>query len=355
MVILICYETKIIATLSLPVGWVSYLVLVFAIFGILSFLLVHPIATEKGNLWMRTFNRWFYYLLVPLLGLLFWAILYRIHLYGFTHERYYVLLLSIWLTIVVAYFLIRKQPKIKFIPISLCITALFSIIGPQSADSVSKNSQLSRFEFYIQKAEKGKLNFKQEQDLSSIVDFLEKNYGVKILLPYTNNKLNALLLKDKTPSSSQIMNALGLKYHYKYESHEKEDKEFYYNFNTNEQQDIENIHGYDMSFTIGSYNDLKSGKSVNINNKSYSILSFKKEYGIDLHINQDIIPIKIVDFVNENSAFDQKGNSEKKIIQKIETPKYTFSITYFNASGKIEGKKKKIEHFRIKVLVSVKN
>ena len=151
------------------------------------------------------------------------------------------------------------------------------------------------------------------------------------------------------------MNALGLKYHYKYESHEKEDKEFYYTFNTNEQQDIENIHGYDMSFTIGSYNDLKSGKSVNINNKSYSILSFKKEYGIDLHINQDIIPIKIVDFVNENSAFDQKENSEEKIIQKIETPKYILSITYFNASGKIVGEKKKIEHFRIKVLVRIKN
>ena len=92
LVILICYEAKILVTLSLPVGWVSYLVLVFAIFGILSFLLVHPIATQTANLWMRTFNRWFYFLLIPLLGLLFWAILYRINLYGFTHERYYVLL-----------------------------------------------------------------------------------------------------------------------------------------------------------------------------------------------------------------------------------------------------------------------
>ena len=113
LVILICYETKILVTLSLPVGWVSYLVLVFAVFGILSFLLVYPIADERGNLWMRTFNRWFYYLLLPLLGLLFWAILYRIHLYGFTHERYYVLLLSIWLAIVVAYFLFQHISNIR--------------------------------------------------------------------------------------------------------------------------------------------------------------------------------------------------------------------------------------------------
>ena len=240
LVILICYETKILVTLSLPVGWVSYLVLVFAIFGILSFLLVHPIADEKGNLWMRTFNRWFYYLMVPLLGLLFWAILYRIHLYGFTHERYYVLLLSISLTIVVAYFLIQKQPKIIFIPISLCIAGLLSIVGPQSADSISRNSQLSRFEIYMQKTEKVKLSFEQEKDLSSIVDFLEKNYGVETLLPYTKDKLTLLLKKDKTPESSEIMKALGFQYRYQYDRNErnKNDNEFYYNLYENEQQRI---------------------------------------------------------------------------------------------------------------------
>jgi hypothetical protein len=149
LVILLCYEAKILITLSLPIGWVSYLVLIFAIFGILSFLLIHPIAKETGNLWMRTFSKWFYFLLVPLLGLLFWAILYRVNLYGFTHERYYVLLLSIWLTVVVAYFIFNKQPKIKFIPVSMCLFGLLSIAGPQSADSISKNSQLSIFEEYM--------------------------------------------------------------------------------------------------------------------------------------------------------------------------------------------------------------
>ena len=111
---------------------------------------------------MRTFSKWFYFLLVPLLGLLFWAILYRVNLYGFTHERYYVLLLSIWLTVVVAYFIINKQPKIKFIPISMCLFGLLSIAGPQSADSISKNSQLSRFEEYMKGMGAKKLTFDQE-------------------------------------------------------------------------------------------------------------------------------------------------------------------------------------------------
>ena len=357
LVILICYETKILITLSLPIGWVSYLVLVFAVFGILSFLLIHPIATEKGNLWMRTFNRWFYYLLVPLLGLLFWAISYRIQLYGFTHERYYVLLLSIWLSIVVAYFLIQKQPKIKFIPISLCLVALFSIAGPQSADSISKNSQLSRFETYMQKSEKGKLTFEQEQDLSSIVDFLEKNYGIKILLPYTDHKLDILLNKDKDPDSSEIMKALGFHYRYQYDKEEriKNDNEFYYNFYKNERENIENIHGYDIAFSIGKNNDINCDNCININNKNYSIMSSKKDYGLDLQINRDIIPLRIVDFVNENQGFDQNENSEEKIVQKIESPKYTFLITYITVSGKKDEKKKTLDTYQIKVMIQIKN
>ena len=357
LVILICYETKILITLSLPIGWVSYLVLVFAVFGILSFLLIHPIATEKGNLWMRTFNRWFYYLLVPLLGLLFWAISYRIQLYGFTHERYYVLLLSIWLSIVVAYFLIQKQPKIKFIPISLCLVALFSIAGPQSADSISKNSQLSRFETYMQKSEKGKLTFEQEQDLSSIVDFLEKNYGIKILLPYTDHKLDILLNKDKDPDSSEIMKALGFHYRYQYDKEEriKDDNEFYYNFYKNERENIENIHGYDIAFSIGKNYDIDCENCININNKNYSIMSSKKDYGLDLQINQDIIPLRIVDFVNENQGFDQNENSEEKIVQKIESPEYTVLITYITVSGKKDEKKKTLDTYQIKVMIQIKN
>ncbi|TDE55533.1 DUF4153 domain-containing protein [Flavobacterium sp. GT3P67] len=355
LVILICYETKILVTLSLPVGWVSNLVLVFAIFGILSFLLVHPIAEETGNLWMRTFNRWFYYLLVPLLGLLFWAILYRIHLYGFTHERYYVLALSIWLTIVVAYFIIKKEPKIKFIPITMCITALLTILGPQSADSISKNSQLSRFESYLQKIEKEKLTFEQEQDLSSIVDFLEENYGSEVLLPFTKDKLTALIKKDKNPNSSQIMEALGLDYRSPYDQKGKNNKEYFYNFYENNNQNIENIQGYDVSFSILNTEDLECNECVKIDNKSYSIISTKKEYGVDLQINQDIVPLKIVDFVNQTPAFDKNENWNQKITQKIETPKYTILIYYINVSGDRKGNKKTVNQFQIKVLLGIKN
>jgi len=353
LVILICYEAKILITLSLPVGWVSYLVLVFAIFGILSFLLIHPIATETANLWMRTFSRWFYFLLIPLLGLLFWAILYRINLYGFTHERYYVILLSIWLSIVVGYFLIQKNPKIKFIPISMCLAGLFSIVGPQSANSISKYSQLSRFEFYMEKSNQ-KLTFEQEQDLSSIVSFLEDNYGAAVMIPYAKGKLEALLKKDKSPGYYEIMKSLGYEYRSEYDRRNDTDNTFYFYYYGNDDNKVENIHGNDFLFSISSYNNFDCNNCTSIEGKTYSIKSVKTDYGLDLQINQDIIPLKINDFVNKNSNFRRNNHSNKSVVQKIDHQKYAITLNYISANGSIEEKKKILENYEIKVMVAIK-
>ena len=353
LVILICYEAKILLTLSLPVGWVSYLVLVFAIFGILSFLLIHPIATETANLWMRTFSRWFYFLLIPLLGLLFWAILYRINLYGFTHERYYVILLSIWLSIVVGYFLIQKNPKIKFIPISMCLAGLFSIVGPQSANSISKYSQLSRFEFYMEKPNQ-KLTFKQEQDLSSIVSFLDDNYGAAVMIPYAKGKLEALLKKDKSPGYYEIMKSLGYEYRSEYDRRNDTDNTFYFYYYGNDDNKVENIHGNDFLFSISSYNNFDCNNCTSIEGKTYSIKSVKTDYGLDLQINQDIIPLKINDFVNKNSNFRRNNHSNKSVVQKIDHQKYAITLNYISANGSIEEKKKILDNYEIKVMVAIK-
>jgi len=351
LVILICYEAKILLTLSLPVGWVSYLVLVFAIFGILSFLLVHPIASETGNLWMRTFNRWFYFLLIPLLVLLFWAILYRINLYGFTHERYYVLLMSVWLSVVVAYFLIQKHPKIKFIPISLCLAGLFSIAGPQSANSISKYSQLARFESYMQNKTTKKLSFDQQQDLSSIVSFLERNYGVEIMVPYAKTKLDALLKKDKNPSEYKIMEALGYEYLSEYAREEKVNDSFYFYYQQNE---VLNIHGYDFSVDLSSDNPYECHDCVKIENKSYSLTSTVEDYGLNLEINKESIPLKITDFINASPDFRRDHDYDKKVTQEVQTSKYKILITYLSANGKIKDNKKTVNRYMINVLVQIK-
>ena len=351
LVILLSYEIKIMAMFSLPVGWVSNLILVFAIFGILSLLLIHPIANDEGNVWMRTFHKWFYYLLVPLLGLLLWAILYRINLYGVTHERYYVMALSIWLIILTVYFIFIKNPQIKFIPISMCTIALVTILGPQSADSISKKSQLSRFEDYVVTNKKIKLTIEQEKDLSSIIYFITENYGVDVLIPFSE-KLVELSKVIKEPSDSQIMEALGYTYRGRYYNSNDHNNSFSYDYYDSDGMEIQKVQGFDLAFEITNNGNSTCENCVELNGKPYSITYSKTDYGVALKINENTIRLPINDYILKNKIY----NTDNKIIviQKISTKDYEIQLNYQSLDGEKKEDEIKLNWFNIKVLLKVK-
>lgn len=141
VIILLAYEVKILIQWNLPKGLVSNLILGYAVFGILSILLVYPLRNREENKWIKTYSRSFYFLLIPLIILLFLAIASRIVPYGITEMRYFLIVLALWLVFITAYFLLSRKQNIKVIPISLCLVALLSVYGPQSAFSVSGYSQ----------------------------------------------------------------------------------------------------------------------------------------------------------------------------------------------------------------------
>ncbi len=142
VVILYFYCLKITINWELPRGWVSYLILAYSIVGIFALLLVHPLQKEKAKSWIFLFSKIFYFTLIPLIVLLFIAIFTRVLQYGYTEARYFVLLISIWLTSVVLYFVFIKKTTIKYVPISLFVFGLFALIFPYfNAFSVSKRSQ----------------------------------------------------------------------------------------------------------------------------------------------------------------------------------------------------------------------
>ncbi|HZX57340.1 MAG TPA: DUF4153 domain-containing protein [Mucilaginibacter sp.] len=141
VIILLAYEFKILIEWRLPKGYVSNLIIAYAEFGILSILLVYPIREMAENKWLKIYARYFYVLLIPLIVLLFLAILARVRPYGVTPERYFLIVLDIWLAFITAYFLLSKKQSIKMIPASLCVLTLLSAYGPQSAFPVSNWSQ----------------------------------------------------------------------------------------------------------------------------------------------------------------------------------------------------------------------
>jgi len=201
VVILLAYEIKILIEWDLPKGMVSNLILGYAVFGLLSILLVFPIKDQEENKWIKTYARSFYFLLLPLIVLLFLAVGTRIFNYGITEYRYFLILLSFWLLFITLYFLFSAKQNIKLIPISLCLLTLAAIYGPQSAFSVSRYSQ-TRILLNILNNNHAlkndnivpvkKITEKEGQRAVATIEYLVDHYGIEVLQPYIKTDLAAV-------------------------------------------------------------------------------------------------------------------------------------------------------------------
>lgn len=198
VVILYFYSGKILINWELPRGWVSYLVLAYSLVGILALLLVHPLKEESTKSWVKMFSKVFYFTLIPLIVLLFIAIFTRVLEYGYTEPRYFVLLLAIWLTSVVLYFVLKKNPTIKFIPISLFCFGLFALIFPYfNTFSVAKRSQKFELEKILKENNllvNGKIDFAKEvpdtlvSEIDNKFDFLTERFQKEYLFGFLDKK-----------------------------------------------------------------------------------------------------------------------------------------------------------------------
>lgn len=193
MFILFAYEIKIVFTLNLPKGWISSLIIAFSIVGILANLLVYPLRNSSDQGWIRFFARWFYLLMFPLLALFYWAILYRINAYGFTEERYYLLVTAIWLTGIGLYMVFSAQKNILFIPVTLAVIGLFSLYGgPLKATSVSLRSQLGRLAQLVNSTEI-KTDGNKQQQAVEIMQYCIKTHGYETMIPLFGEKAQTIM------------------------------------------------------------------------------------------------------------------------------------------------------------------
>jgi len=211
MTILYLYAGKIVITSDWPVGWVGYMVIAFAIAGILSFLLIYPLRDEESQPWVKFYSRLFYFLLIVPITLLFAAIFKRVNQYGITEERYFVLMLAFWLSFIVLYFIITNGKNIRIIPLTLCIVALLSSFGPWGAFSVSRNSQLSELTALLDSNHvlvNGKADTTKTHDIKSddydrirnIISYINEVHGHKKLQSFFTQNLDSLLEKNEQES-----------------------------------------------------------------------------------------------------------------------------------------------------------
>lgn len=152
LAILYVYAAKIAVVRHLPNGWLSWPVLILSVIGILACLLNQPIEDDPAFRWAGAFRRWFYRLLLLLTPLLLLALGRRIHDYGLTEGRCLGVILAVWLGATSALFGRTRPPSIKWIPASLSVLSVLSVLGPWNAFALSYRSQWAKLTGQLQAA-----------------------------------------------------------------------------------------------------------------------------------------------------------------------------------------------------------
>lgn len=142
-VILYIYFIRILVVLEWPEGTVSHLVLWYSVLCAGVLFLLYPLV--KDNKFAGLFSAWFPRLALPVIGVMFTAIWIRIGAYGLTENRYFVVILGLWVFGVMLYYSLRQFKNIV-LPSSLALVFLFAVFGPWSAYTLSVHSQNARLE-----------------------------------------------------------------------------------------------------------------------------------------------------------------------------------------------------------------
>ncbi|MCR4441718.1 MAG: DUF4153 domain-containing protein [Peptococcaceae bacterium] len=181
-IVLYIYFTKIIVTHVWPKGIVSYLVVSYTAAGIAAIFLVSPF--REQNKWVKVFTAAFTKLIFPLLLMMFISIGIRISEFGFTENRYFILIIGLWSTFVMVFLNITKGKNNTMLPISLAVIALLTVFGPWNAFEVSKLSQSNRFYQIVSKydlIQNGKVvansrpvETRDQREISGILRYFER-------------------------------------------------------------------------------------------------------------------------------------------------------------------------------------
>ena len=180
-IVLYIYAITILVSWQLPEGGVAYWVFSYAIAASIVWYLLMPVFRSEQPSKLKFLDRGFFISLIPLLVLLFVGLFRRIHDYGFTTNRYIVLVIAIWFSVISLIMIFRKSRNITPLLCSLIIISLLALVGPWSMFSLPKNIQLKRFEIIANEyhlLENGKIKpsaepLSREQNiaLSESIDF----------------------------------------------------------------------------------------------------------------------------------------------------------------------------------------
>ena len=348
-IILYIYFGKILITKDWPQGLVSHLVLWYSTVSVAVIFFISPILDEDK--WANRFKFWFPKLNIPVLIMMFVSMGIRINQYGITENRYFALVLGLWVLGIMFYFIFSKKQKNIIIPIVLSILAINSAFGPLSSFSVSKRSQNNRLKSILVKNNmlvdnkveaNSDINTEDKEEISMILDYFD-----------TNHSLENVKYVPKDFRIEDMDKVFG----FKYKEKSINGNEYFYYYTEREKNNAIDIRGYD--YLLDNYRMFNRNIKIDNVNVYYNMenlkLTIKEKNNIIYEANMEDFAYEIIEKQNDDLIKNRNAlNSEyATIIDENEKVKVKFIIN--GISGKEDSENKIIiEDVEFTILILVK-
>jgi hypothetical protein len=344
-IILYIYFAKIIITTQWPVGLVVNLVLWYSVITAIVLFFITPVKEEKN--WPKKFFAIMPKAILPILAMMFVSIWIRVNAYGITENRYYVILLGLWVTFIMLYYSFIKGYRNLFIPLTLSLLALVSVFGPLSSFSISKMSQNNRLESLLSKNNmliEDKIQPSQSipkedrSQVSSILDYFNRNHS-----------LNEVKYLPKDFKIENMTTVLGFPFENEYYI-----PETYFNFIRTPYGEPININGYDYLFDGRSLNNKESNQSSFQGSYDYDTSIVKIKYNNNEVYSKDLNAF-VKDLISKHGLTNGENrisSEEMTLIEENETISVKFII--LNISGSTSNSTSEVAAKGIEFYLAVK-
>lgn len=143
LAILYCYYIKLMLVGETPRGMLGSITIAFGVVGMFTWMATLPFVTT-GNAAVQFFHKHFHHMLLLPAAVLIYAIMLRIQPYGFTVERYFVLLTALWFFAYCIVHQLTPQKAYKLTIACFIVMVLGAGFSPLGADRVVGASQYNR-------------------------------------------------------------------------------------------------------------------------------------------------------------------------------------------------------------------
>lgn len=298
-VIFLAYGVKILATWTWPKWQLVYMTIGYFVLWILANVLLYPVSSIEK--WIKYIYNGFYTVSIVILFMGFMAIYLRLADYGWTINRYFVVLILVFCALFCLYNILFRDKKIVWLVCMAIFALWFSALPMVWFDDVSYNSQVNRFDNLISKSNslwtdaKIKNNYlwtwESAANVYDQIDYLSNYKNIEYLKSYISDidysKLSAELATGYSYDHAEkirsyIMN--GYQYDYNYSDNYKDypnanncNTVYIYKKDIPSDYDIE---GYQKMININYYN---LSKTINVTNGWFSYNYNNKKIDVDLN------------------------------------------------------------------------